>query len=1132
MQSDLQPLTLCAVLRRDDAPRAEPPIDELERATRPASTSSTQQHEPRIVETRSDSLQNGRPTKFTAQEYGSQYQTVENIDIDPNLERRKRRKTTPFEDTGTVDGLEDGQTEMEEEANGDRPWFEQLREAANADSPDKTRLADTDMVLVEPPQTPSGGSPVKLAIRKSPRKMPRNQPLAADTPVPTPPDLSRPKTRTTRSGSKPISSPKISETPKKKVLKLTSKGKLLSSPPSVSPASKRKGRSKTAKPPTKAASKPRKATRISYGSDKDSKKRIGGRIDSILSQKVTPTKPTQPKVPEPPKVTHPFFLGKAARSERTDVIVIEDGSMTGQDSDAEGKQRNEVKKPVAWKDLTFKSNKASTQRTVVNTVHPLWPPKDMQHLGVTNILPTLQHKSQSAMIRRGASKAKAELCTVPDTENILRRYAATLQYHRGRVHDAFPLPEKLVVNGRDMLSVIESVLLSSVDSSSPRSNALKDAYPTAFEHMRHRLLLDFASSRNDVTGVAQSWLSNSAPVQAGQVLQAQSSSLCEWLLKHKVSHAATKLTTVQKPKPVRKRGRKKKADDLDDFIASDEEEEQSGTTKNAIIISGPHGCGKTASVYAAAKELDFEVFEIHPGMRRTAKDIFDKVGDMTQNHLVHKAPRNNNECISPARMTALSSSSDESVQDSQNAMQSFLKGKKQTTTKGTGVQARPGTPLSEVSQKSEKQKQSLILFEEVDILFEEDKGFWTGVVQLLEQSKRPVILTCNDPTTIPIQNLPIYASLEYKEVPTEVAVDYILMLAAAEGHQIERGAIQSLYLSKDMDLRATISELDFWCQMAVGSEKGGLDWIVDRRTSDGALACRDEKLRLFSKDTFTNGMGLVPQTLLIPDASNRGALLQHAQEELGIPMQYWHNRDDHRHEDPTTEPDQRLQSLQQYQMFAEARSSSDLFNNAADNDADTLKQQCDILSAELEGRILAALRPRAPALGITDIVSAHIRRKTPTFQLTSNDVSAAFEPLMTEKPRFPPSTGRLAPSLDTSSVTVITDIAPYVRSIVRYDRLLQEQRYAMAGGPHKTKMRGTRAARAAIEGGSKASTRDEKWFPKATDYDSLLQTGGAWPQWGNELSRTGFDESTEGSESRTESEATSPAAVIEMTDGA
>jgi DNA polymerase III delta prime subunit len=1115
----------------DNAARAEPHIDELERLARPASTSLTQKYEPGIVETRSGSLQNGHATISIAQEHGADYNT-ENIDIDPNLDRRKRRKTTPFEDTGTVDELENEQMEVEEEANGDRSWLEQLQEAARTDSPDKTKLADTDMVLVGPPQTPSGGSPVKLAIRKSPRKTPRNQPWAADSSFPTPPDLSRPKARSSSSGSKPISPPKASETPKKKVLKLTSKGKLLSSPPSVSPASKRKGRRKTTKTPTTAASKPHKVTRISYGTDKDSKKRIGGQIDSILSQKVTSTKATQPKVPEPPKVTHPFFLGKAARSERTDVTAIEDGSMTGQDSDAEGKQHSEVKEPVAWKDLTFKSNKASMQKIVINTIHPLWPPKDMQHLGVTNTLPILLHNSQSAVNRRGASKAKAELCSVLDTENIFRRYAATLQYHRGRVHDAFPLPEKIVVSGRDMLSTVEDVLLSMADSSSLRSNALKDAYPPAFERMRRRLLSNSASSWNDVTGIAQSWLSNSAPVQADQVLQAQSSSLREWLLRHQVSHAATKLITVQKPKPVRKRGRKKKADKLDDFIASsDEDEEQSGTTQNAIIITGPHGCGKTASVYAVAKELDFEVFEIHSGMRRTAKDIFDKVGDMTQNHLVHKAPQNNSERKSPARMTALSSSSDESVQDSQNAIQSFLKGKRQTTTKGTGVQARPETPLSEVSQKSEKQKQSLILFEEVDILFEEDKGFWTGVIQLIEQSKRPVILTCNDPITIPIQNLPIYATLKFEEVPTEVAVDYILMLAVAEGHQIEREAIRSLYLSKNMDLRATISELDFWCQMAVGSDKGGLDWIVDHRTSDGALAANDEKLRLFSKDTFRSGMGLVPQILLIPNASDRGALLQHAQKELGIPMQYWHNYDDLKDEDPVTEPDQRLQNLQQYQIFAEARSSSDLFNKAADNYADSPQQQYDAIGAELEGRILAGLRPHAPALSITDIVSAHTRRKTPTFQLTSDDVSAAFEPLMVEKPRFPPSTGRLAPSLDTSSATVITDIAPYVRSIVRYDQRLEEQRNALAGSQHKTKTRRTRAARAAMEGGSKTSTRDEKWFPKATDYDALLQTGGAWPQWANELRRTGFDESTEGSESGTESEANSPAADIEMTDG-
>lgn len=32
---------------------------------------------------------------------------------------------------------------------------------------------------------------------------------------------------------------------------------------------------------------------------------------------------------------------------------------------------------------------------------------------------------------------------------------------------------------------------------------------------------------------------------------------------------------------------------------------------------------------------------------------------------------------------------------------------------------------------------------QVDVLFDNDKGFWSGVYELIETTRRPIILTCN-----------------------------------------------------------------------------------------------------------------------------------------------------------------------------------------------------------------------------------------------------------------------------------------------------------------------------------------------------------------------------------------------------
>lgn len=93
------------------------------------------------------------------------------------------------------------------------------------------------------------------------------------------------------------------------------------------------------------------------------------------------------------------------------------------------------------------------------------------------------------------------------------------------------------------------------------------------------------------------------------------------------------------------------------------------------------------------------------------------------------------------------------------------------------------------------------------------------------------------------------------------------------------------------------------------------------------------------------------------------------------------------------------------------------------------------------------------------------------------------------------SRGPQITNFDGPFTNIVEDIAPYVRSIVAYDRRLEEQRRRLNdlsthAGRNGKKPRTTRASRAALEGGSKLHTRRDRWFSKKTNYALVMQTGG------------------------------------------
>jgi hypothetical protein len=124
---------------------------------------------------------------------------------------------------------------------------------------------------------------------------------------------------------------------------------------------------------------------------------------------------------------------------------------------------------------------------------------------------------------------------------------------------------------------------------------------------------------------------------------------------------------------------------------------------------------------------------------------------------------------------------------------------------------------------------------------------------------------------------------------------------------------------------------------------------------------------------------------------------------------------------------------------------------------------------------------------------------SPEFLLTRQDLSTAFDPISEPEKSYVWSTVQLEASVfDRSKTIITTDLAPYVRSIVSYDAKLQEERSRMSnllseGGRKGKRMRTTRSAMSALEGGARSTTRKDKYFGPMLNPYLALKTG--MPNW-------------------------------------
>ncbi|KAG2216474.1 hypothetical protein INT45_004665, partial [Circinella minor] len=291
------------------------------------------------------------------------------------------------------------------------------------------------------------------------------------------------------------------------------------------------------------------------------------------------------------------------------------------------------------------------------------------------------------------------------------------------------------------------------------------------------------------------------------------------------------------------------------------EQVQKKVNSNLMLIFGPHGVGKTASIYTAANQVGYEVFEIHPGMRRAGKDLMALVGEMTESHQVNfvgqqevqsqQLPSNQKDISSMFQKTLTTTMvSKKRIQQEKDSKEDpmFTKKRRTTTTATTksgtvtsiqkktagssimshfarvkssvdpfmvsereeeeevvededmDVDAIDNESITEQQQRIVPTKQSLILLEEVDILYEEDKGFWTAVLELVQKNT----------DMVPLDTMKIEKAIEIVPQTTQSLIPYLQLLCFKEGYMINPSDLFYLVATMGSDLRQLIHTLEMW----------------------------------------------------------------------------------------------------------------------------------------------------------------------------------------------------------------------------------------------------------------------------------------------------------------------------------
>lgn len=385
------------------------------------------------------------------------------------------------------------------------------------------------------------------------------------------------------------------------------------------------------------------------------------------------------------------------------------------------------------------------------------------------------------------------------------------------------------------------------------------------------VLLDEDNEKKDVVREDVLWTDKYQPQHSSDIVGNMASvrKLHSWLKEWKL-RADREERTKQKDK-------KEEGSHDSDWDCGELDSQEGEDMCNTLLITGPTGVGKTAAVYACAQELGFKVFEVNASSQRSGRLILSQLREATQSHQVdsqgvnaHKpsffnsygsssssagslrpgssprkinsprrvvsSPRKHPQSPRGARRGGLAPSSlakffkmgQPASKETLNTAKSEQTAASKPVTKGGDLQSKKralsvnspvvaaATPKEKSSEEqSKKTATSLILFEEVDVIFDDDSGFLAAVKTFMATTKRPVILTTSDPafSTMFDGN---FEEIHFKAPSVLDASSFLRSLCLAEDVRMDQRDVGSLLRLNGCDVRQSLLQLQFWTRSGGG----------------------------------------------------------------------------------------------------------------------------------------------------------------------------------------------------------------------------------------------------------------------------------------------------------------------------